>query len=221
MHQQKKEIPYASKRKKDDPSITRELILDAALDIFTAKGYKGATTRMIAMEADVNEVTLFRHFGSKEGVLQNLMKREFQRHDFLSELRPKLTRDPIIDLTEIGVYITQAMESLMPIIKLIITVIPQSDQKDINTWMPKEGIDHMKEIFKELGADDPFLTAVTFQSFFIRSHIIKAFLGEDPVITLDRETIKRFVTILVHGMHHPLNNGTPDNVVNRFDKDEV
>jgi len=50
-------------------------ILDAALKVFAETGYRGATTRRIAQLADVNEVTLFRHFGSKEELLQKAIGR--------------------------------------------------------------------------------------------------------------------------------------------------
>lgn len=47
---------------------TRERILDAALELFGAKGFVAATTREIAKKAGVNEVTVFRTFGTKQGV---------------------------------------------------------------------------------------------------------------------------------------------------------
>ncbi len=50
-------------------STSRERILDAARRVFAQLGSSGATTRRIAEEAGVNEVTLFRHFGSKESLL--------------------------------------------------------------------------------------------------------------------------------------------------------
>ncbi len=43
----------------------REKLLEAAARVFGETGYRGATTRRIAQEAGVNEVTLFRLFGSK------------------------------------------------------------------------------------------------------------------------------------------------------------
>jgi len=48
----------------------RTKILEAALQVFSETGYRGATTRRIAQVADVNEVTLFRHFGSKEELMR-------------------------------------------------------------------------------------------------------------------------------------------------------
>ncbi len=44
-------------------------ILQAALRVYALHGWRGATTRRIADEAGVNEVTLFRHFGSKDALL--------------------------------------------------------------------------------------------------------------------------------------------------------
>ncbi|HEX9907981.1 MAG TPA: TetR/AcrR family transcriptional regulator [Thermoplasmata archaeon] len=54
----------AQKKAQQDPT-TRDRILDAALEAFAEKGFRGATTKGIAGAAKVNEVTLFRHFKSK------------------------------------------------------------------------------------------------------------------------------------------------------------
>src|SRR5262245_49516159 len=48
----------------------RESLLRAAIKVFAETGTRGATTRRIAQEAKVNEVTLFRHFKSKDDLLK-------------------------------------------------------------------------------------------------------------------------------------------------------
>lgn len=50
-------------------SEVRESLLKAALKLFAEHGSRGATTRRIAQEAGVNEVTLFRHFPNKQTLL--------------------------------------------------------------------------------------------------------------------------------------------------------
>ena len=45
-------------------------IIHAALEEFRRSGFKGSSTRVIAERAGVNEVTLFRHFGSKLDLLR-------------------------------------------------------------------------------------------------------------------------------------------------------
>ncbi len=53
------------------PKIIDETrIFDAALDLLVSRGYEGATTLKIAKAAGVNEVTLFRRFGSKAGLFE-------------------------------------------------------------------------------------------------------------------------------------------------------
>ncbi len=48
---------------------THDRLLQAAIEVFSVEGYVGATTREIARVAEVSEVTLFRHFRSKEQLL--------------------------------------------------------------------------------------------------------------------------------------------------------
>jgi AcrR family transcriptional regulator len=49
----------------------------AAARIFARDGLGGATTRAIAREAGVNEVTLFRHFRTKEGLIEAVVGSQF------------------------------------------------------------------------------------------------------------------------------------------------
>lgn len=51
-----------------ETTSTRQRIIDAAFKLFTERGIDQTTTREIAQAAEVNEVTLFRHFGNKEGI---------------------------------------------------------------------------------------------------------------------------------------------------------
>ncbi len=54
---------------------THSRLLKAATEVFAASGIAGATTREIARVAGVNEVTLFRHFQSKEQLLAAVVER--------------------------------------------------------------------------------------------------------------------------------------------------
>jgi AcrR family transcriptional regulator len=50
----------------------RHRILSAAARVYAQHGYRGATTRLIAIEAGVNEVSIFRTFGSKDVLFEEL-----------------------------------------------------------------------------------------------------------------------------------------------------
>jgi AcrR family transcriptional regulator len=52
----------------------REKILQAATALYGETGFRGATTRQIAELAGVNEVTLFRQFGSKTALLHEAIR---------------------------------------------------------------------------------------------------------------------------------------------------
>ena len=54
---------------------TRQRLFDAATETLNRRGIQGATTREIARRAGVHEVTLFRHFKSKEQLLRAILKR--------------------------------------------------------------------------------------------------------------------------------------------------
>lgn len=76
----------------------RDRILDAAKKVYAQHGFRGATTRLIAIEAGVNEVTLFRTFGSKAALFEALM----QAHAAASPIPdlPDIPVDPIREMTE-------------------------------------------------------------------------------------------------------------------------
>jgi AcrR family transcriptional regulator len=67
-------------------NTTKQRLLDATLKLISEKGYLGSTTREIAQEAGVTELTLFRHFGTKEKLFEALLR----THTFLPRLKELL-----------------------------------------------------------------------------------------------------------------------------------
>jgi AcrR family transcriptional regulator len=57
----------------------RERLLDAAARVYSETGFRGTTTRRIAQVAGVNEITLFRHFGTKQALVTAALKRIHQK----------------------------------------------------------------------------------------------------------------------------------------------
>jgi len=76
------------KEQKKKQTGTRQRILEAGLEEFSRKGYAGATMREIAKQAGVAELTVFRHFGSKE----QLFGEVHENFTFLPVLRALLPR---------------------------------------------------------------------------------------------------------------------------------
>ena len=67
----------------DDP--TRQRLLDAARDLFTARGFRGTSTRAIAAAAGCNLSLIKYYFGSKEGLLRAVMQPQLNQVRFLIE----------------------------------------------------------------------------------------------------------------------------------------
>jgi len=75
---------------------TRDQILAAAAHLYGEHGYRGTTTRRIAEEAGVNEVTLFRLFGNKTALLEEAIREHSQLH---TVPLPDVPQDPERELT--------------------------------------------------------------------------------------------------------------------------
>jgi AcrR family transcriptional regulator len=60
-------------------AIDPDRILDAALAVWREEGFRAATTRKVATRAGVGEMTLFRRYGDKAGLMSAVLEREGQR----------------------------------------------------------------------------------------------------------------------------------------------
>jgi AcrR family transcriptional regulator len=67
-----------------------ERILINAASLFAQFGYNGVSTREIASSAEVNEVTIYRHFPRKRDLYLAVLKAELQRVHLRGELLTKL-----------------------------------------------------------------------------------------------------------------------------------
>jgi AcrR family transcriptional regulator len=76
-------------------------ILAAATELFARSGYRGTTTRQIASEAGVNEVTIYRRYGCKRKLYCAVIESELEsihlRKDILARLGAASTRADALD----------------------------------------------------------------------------------------------------------------------------
>lgn len=86
---------------------TRNSILNAAALVFSQHGFRGSTTRRIADAASVNEVTIFRYFGSKEALLQEAI-----RHSSGSGLFKSLPKQPLDPVRELSSWSSAMLDEV-------------------------------------------------------------------------------------------------------------
>jgi AcrR family transcriptional regulator len=102
----------------------RDRILEAATRVYAQHGFRGATTRLIAIEADVNEVTLFRTFGSKAALFEALMDSHTAQTPIPA--LPDAPHDPERELTE---WVRRVLTHLRQNRALIRTSIGESEER--------------------------------------------------------------------------------------------
>lgn len=68
----------------------RERLLRAGRDVFAERGFAATSTREIAKRAEVTEVLLFRHYGSKAGLFNAAVLEPFER--FVADWSDRWTR---------------------------------------------------------------------------------------------------------------------------------
>ncbi|HEX9631218.1 MAG TPA: TetR/AcrR family transcriptional regulator [Gemmatimonadales bacterium] len=76
-------------RRSRSSSQTRDRLVRAALELFTTRGYHETTTPLIATRAGVAEGTIYRHFPSKEDLLNEIFRAAVRAF-----LEPLKTMDP-------------------------------------------------------------------------------------------------------------------------------
>lgn len=69
-------VAKQNKTKNKDRLATEERLLEAAEQVFSKHGFKGATTRMIAKKADVNVALIARYFDGKYGLMIKFIEKK-------------------------------------------------------------------------------------------------------------------------------------------------
>ncbi|HVU16635.1 MAG TPA: TetR/AcrR family transcriptional regulator [Candidatus Didemnitutus sp.] len=98
---------------------THQRLLAAAARVFARDGLAGATTRVIAQEADVNEVTLFRHFQTKEKLIAAVVGQNFGPEAGPVDL-PSPTADLRGDLHALGGRYESLLQHNWPLVRTML-----------------------------------------------------------------------------------------------------
>jgi len=127
---------------------TRDLILEAGLDVFSERGFQAGTIRAIADRAGVREITVFRHFGSKEGLLAEILKQKSVAHMTATLLQHAADKPVEEVLKEFGRRYLQQMLSRAKLIRFVVlesennpelfgnvSAVPGSVHRDLSQYL--------------------------------------------------------------------------------------
>lgn len=109
------------------PSSTRARLINAALELFSSQGVTETTTRQIAELAQVNEVTLFRQFGSKQGLLLAVIEDSAVFTHLAESLREQLHQTSRVD-EALRNYASDRLLALEQIPELLRSVVGEAGQ---------------------------------------------------------------------------------------------
>ncbi|MBF0329367.1 MAG: TetR/AcrR family transcriptional regulator [Nitrospirae bacterium] len=122
----------------DKTFTTREKVLAAALQLFSAKGYLGATTKEIAKLAGIAEVTLFRQFSSKEQLFEEVLN----TYSFLPKIKsliPEIEKLPYEEaLALIAMRFLETLKSRIEMIRIMqseMSRYPEKIHKIYNSFL--------------------------------------------------------------------------------------
>lgn len=102
------------------PTDTRQRLLDAAARVYGRAGLTGATTRAIANEAGVNEVTLFRHFQTKERLLAAVVGENFGAAPTIQSSLPALSGELRADVLALARHFETLFTENLPLIRAML-----------------------------------------------------------------------------------------------------
>ena len=186
---------------------TRVKILTVAAEIIADRGYARTTTRSIAKAAGVNEVTIFRHFGSKRNLLYEIIHRFSALPDLINIIESQLTGDIHRDLVHLGSVffrvITERKESLrlmlceareLPDVREVIVSVPDKLRKVLTSYFQK------KISEGQLRKMDPELMAQAFLGMFFSYGIAREILDSSIAAGTPQDVIiNQFVDIFING----------------------
>lgn len=185
---------------------TRTRIMQAASQLFAERGYAGTTTRAIAELAGFNELTLFRHFGSKGNLVKAIVD-EFGGLAIAKDLESQLSGDYIQDLTLIGNELITVLTERNYTVRMAICEagrFPEIRQlvaenpRQIQHFLTKYFTQRIEE--KLIYPDQPKVLAQAFLGMFFFYTVIQGFLLDSPNPDLtSEEIVKQFVALFVRG----------------------
>ncbi len=167
---------------------TEDKILKVALELFSKYGYSGVSTKQIARESGVNEVTIFRKFESKSNLFQQVITRYAKEGNVIEKLKAELTGDLRADLEIFGFSFYKFLLNNELMYKLQVKQVDEESMKFTNSLKYKEFFsDYLKKVREEgKFTGDPEMVAVTFISTIMGIFTFRIFT-KDMVAKVDIE----------------------------------
>lgn len=185
---------------------TREKLLVAAAHIYAQHGSRGMTTRAVAQRAGVSELTLFRHFGTKRGLLDALGERFARVEDVDRLFDGADTGDLFTDLSAVARNAMAAMREVQVLMRVqLMEVTDHPEQEPFLAKRPLAAVKRLTAFFAhrqdtgEVGPGDARLFAHMFLALLF-ARTIGAPMFRHIIPHSEEEVIETFVRVIVDGV---------------------
>ncbi|MBN1266117.1 MAG: TetR/AcrR family transcriptional regulator [Anaerolineales bacterium] len=186
---------------------TRSKIIHAAADVFAVQGYARATTQKIADASGFTEMTLFRHFGSKDNLFAAVLEQYAVPENFEQLLRQTMQGSYRENLLLFGKYLLEVLiERRIAMQMMLCEASHFPDLQEVLGRAParlrKAAASYFSQCIKkgELVDRDPELMAQVFIGFFFSYAIGSGILEASMKLELEKEQmIEEFVDLFVQG----------------------
>ncbi len=170
---------------------TRKKIIEAAYRCFSRKGFLGSTTREIAKEAGVSEITLFRHFKSKRELFEEVLK----NYSVLPNLEKVKSKDKEEALKELIEEVLKSLKERKKFLKILLSEVSscQNSQKVEEVYRNFARI--LEEEIKEILGEGKLKAKLFFGALFGIFISQELFLKEEIKGEFKRELIKETVKL--------------------------
>ncbi|WP_456435142.1 TetR/AcrR family transcriptional regulator [Thermovibrio ammonificans] len=133
----------------------RDKILEIAYQLFSEKGYRGATTREIAERAGFSEVTLFRIFGSKERLFREVLERYSSVLDIESLVEGG--KPPSRELlTRVALSLYGSLRKNERLIRILLSEAPSHSTTDSVTCVYRDFVNRLDSLIARVLSVPPF-----------------------------------------------------------------
>ncbi len=186
---------------------TKAQIIAAAAQQFADLGYKRATTRKIAQAADVTEVTLFRHFGSKQNLFTAVLNQYALQPDSGGMFEMVLGEDYRQDMLQMGQYTMRIMQERRDAMRMMLCEAAHFPElQEVLGQAPRQMRDMIANYLQQrieagdIVPRDPNVMAQGFLGFFFSYTMAFGFLDQAMALepSLD-EMVAEFVDLFVQG----------------------
>jgi AcrR family transcriptional regulator len=186
---------------------TKRRIIQAALKLFGEVGYPRATTRAIAERAGINEVTLFRHFGSKKNLLIECVSSGNQA-GFAQTFQDHLTGEYAADIRAMARLQMADTQRNFEILRLLLCdAHALSDLQEAMTGSAAQNRERLADYFRQQIAAGivraelhPLVLAHAFDSLFSSYTFFEQLLGTAPLTTIAADdVVESLASLFIQG----------------------